>query len=70
MVLRIARELGMDYRVLRALAAMYRQLRRAFRLAGALGAWWQATNGILQGCPLSVILIHLLTTFWKMRLTP
>ena len=49
-VLRIARELGMDDGVLRALTAMYRQLRRAFRPAGALGAWWQATNGILQGC--------------------
>ena len=68
MVLRIARELGMDDGVLRALAAMYRQLRRAFRLAGALGAWWQATNGILQGCPLSVILINLLTTVWKMEI--
>ena len=67
-VLRIARELGMDDGVLRALAAMYRQLRRAFRLAGALGAWWQATNGILQGCPLSVILINILTTVWKMEI--
>ena len=67
-MLRIARELGMDDGVLRALAAMYRQLRRAFRLAGALGAWWQATNGILQGCPLSVILINLLTTVWKMEI--
>ena len=67
-VLRIARELGMDNGVLRALAAMYRQLRRAFYLAGALGAWWQATNGILQGCPLSVILINLLTTVWKMAI--
>ena len=47
---------------------MYRQLRRAFRLAGALGAWWQATNGILQGCPLSIILINLLTTVWKMEI--
>ena len=70
--LRIARELGMDDGVLRALAAMYRQLQRAFRLAGALGAWWQATNGILQGCPLSVILINLLTTAQcgRWRLTP
>ena len=67
-VLRIARELGMDDGVLRALAATYRQLRRAVLLAGALGAWWQATNGILQGCLLSVILINLLTTVWKMEI--
>ena len=68
MVPRIARELGMDDGVLRALVAMYQQLRRAFRPAGALGAWWRATNGILQGCPLSIILINLLTTVWKMEI--
>ena len=27
--------------------------------------WWQATNGILQGCPLSVILLNALTMIWK-----
>ena len=48
-VVRVARELGMDRGTLRALAAMYRQLRRAFWLAGRLGEWWRATNGILQG---------------------
>ena len=31
-------------------------------LAGALRCWWRATNGILQGCPLSVILVNVLTT--------
>ena len=67
-VLRLARELGMDRVTLRALAAMYRQLRRAFRLAGSLGEWWRATNGILQGCPLSVVLINLLTSIWKMEI--
>ena len=38
-VLRIARKLGMDDGVLRTLAAMYRQLPRAIRLAGGLGVW-------------------------------
>ena len=32
---------------------------------GCLGAWWQATNGILQGCPLSVMVMKELTTTWK-----
>ena len=44
------------------------QLRRAFKVAGCLGAWWRATNGILHGhvgCPLSVILVNVLTTIWK-----
>ena len=36
--------------------AMYGQLVRAFKL----GSWWKATNGILQGCPLSSILINAL----------
>ena len=66
--LRVARELGVDQGTLRALAAMYRQLRRAFRLAGSLGEWWRATNGILQGCPLSLVLTNLLTSIWKMEI--
>ena len=64
-VLALALQLGMDPGSGRALGAMYKQLRRAFKLAGALGLWWQATNGILQGCPLSVILVNVLTRIWK-----
>ena len=44
---------------------MYKQLRRAFKIAGPLGRWWQATNGILQGRPLSVILVNVLIMMWK-----
>eukprot|EP00670_Eutreptiella_braarudii_P028733 CAMPEP_0174383954 /NCGR_PEP_ID=MMETSP0811_2-20130205/125596_1 /TAXON_ID=73025 ORGANISM="Eutreptiella gymnastica-like, Strain CCMP1594" /NCGR_SAMPLE_ID=MMETSP0811_2 /ASSEMBLY_ACC=CAM_ASM_000667 /LENGTH=232 /DNA_ID=CAMNT_0015537743 /DNA_START=156 /DNA_END=850 /DNA_ORIENTATION=+ len=32
---------------------------------GCLASFFDATNGILQGCPLSVILINLLTSVWK-----
>ena len=53
-VLALALELGMDP-----------ELRRAFKIAGAFGLWWQATDGILQGCPLSVIPVNVLTTIWK-----
>ena len=63
--LRLAKEFGMNAGVLRAARAMYKQLRRAFKIAGCLGEWLRATNGILQGCPLSVIFINLLTTVWK-----
>ena len=49
----------------RALGAMYKQPHRAFKIAAALGCWWQATNGILQGCPLSVILVNVLAKIWK-----
>ena len=54
----------MDRGVLRALAAMYRQLRRCFKIVGCCGAFFAATNGILQGCPMSVICINLLTSVW------
>ena len=64
-VLALALELGMDPGTCPALGAMYKQLRRAFKVAGALGLWWQATNSILERCPLSVILVNVLTTIWK-----
>ena len=34
-------------------------------MMGCLRSFFVATNGILQGCPLSVILINLLTSIWK-----
>ena len=41
---------------------MYQQLRRAFKVVGTFGLWWGATNGIPQGCALSVIFVNVLTT--------
>ena len=64
-VLRVAAELGLAPAVCRALGAMYRQLRRSFKIAGCLGLCWQGTNSILQGCPLSVILVNVLMGIWK-----
>ena len=43
---------------------MYSSLRRSFKVLGCLGEPFAATNGILQGCPLSVIRINILTTIW------
>ena len=67
-VLRVGQVLGMEPGIVRALMGMYRQLRRAFKVSGCLGSWWRATNGILQGCPLRVILINPLTTVCKMEI--
>ena len=61
----LALELGMDPGTCRALGAMHKQLHRALKVAEALGCWCRATNGILQGCPVSVILLNVLTTIWK-----
>ena len=57
-VLTLALGLGMDPRMCCALGAMCEQLRRAFKVAGSLGSWRRTTNGILQGCSLSVILVN------------
>jgi hypothetical protein len=64
-VIAIATAMGLHGRVVTPLVHMYDGLRRAFKIGGSLGAFFRATNGILQGCPLSVILINLLTTVWK-----
>ena len=64
-VLALALEVGMNPGTCRALGAMYKQLRRAFKITRALALWWQATNGILQGCPLSVTSGNVLTTIRK-----
>ena len=37
------------------LKALYSNLQRVFRLRGACSAYWQASNGLLQGCPLSML---------------
>eukprot|EP00665_Eupelagonemidae_sp_cell47_P009218 gene9219-8160_t len=47
-------ETGLDARVLGPLRTMYRNLRRRFRLSGAVGKPFKSTQGLLQGCPLSV----------------
>ena len=33
-------------------------------MAGGVGQEFRATNGILQGCPLSVVLLNLLVATW------
>ena len=48
-----------------ALSGMYTQLTRCFKIMGCLCSFYAATNGILQGCPPSVILINLMTSIRK-----
>ena len=60
----------MNVGVLRAVRAMCKQLRRAFKIMGFLGDWLQATNGIMQGCPLPVVFINMLTMVWKKEIDP
>ena len=64
-VLYIALAQGMDPGTHKALSGMYHTLTRCFKIMGCCASFFAATNGILQGCPLSVILINLMTSVWK-----
>ena len=64
-VLQVAILRGMHEGTHGALSGMYAQLMRYFTIMGYLCSFFAATNGILQGCPLIVILINPLTSMWK-----
>ena len=64
LVLRLSQELGMPEGVLNGLSGMYAQLRRRFRIGGHVGTAFRASNGIIQGCPLSVMLLNILMNVW------
>jgi len=63
-LLRTAEECGLDPRVLRPLRAMYSGLTRRYRYDRAVGEPHRATNGLLQGCPLSPLLLNALIAVW------
>ena len=46
------------------LRSMYARLQRHFRVAGSCGKPFKATNGVLQGCPVSVICLNALIAVW------
>eukprot|EP00660_Eupelagonema_oceanica_P019441 gene19441-biopygen20255 len=62
--LKLLEALGMAARILKPLRAMYAGLRRRFRVGGGLGEEFLATNGILQGCPLSGAVLNALVSVW------
>ncbi|KAJ9434934.1 Retrovirus-related Pol polyprotein from type-1 retrotransposable element R2, partial [Diplonema papillatum] len=59
-VLKLVGDLGLHERILGPLRDVYARLRRRYKLHMGLGDIFYTTNGILQGCPLSVILINAL----------
>ena len=56
-LLMLAEEVGMDANVLRALRGMYACLRRRLTVDEHVGEAFSSTNGIMQCCPISVLLI-------------
>ena len=59
---------GIDPRVATALAALYSNLRRLWRLGRFVGDPWRPGNGCLQGCALTVLLCNILFAIWVLRL--
>ena len=60
----LLKDMGLDARITRPLEAMYRTLQRRLRVAGTVGQAFVATNGILQGCALSVLVINAVMAVW------
>ena len=57
--------MGLSHRILKPIQTMYGVLRRRWKLASqSVGAEWSCTNGILQGCGVSVVLLNALVTVW------
>ena len=64
-LLKLMEKLGLDARITGPLRAMHEGLQRRFRVTGsAVGKPFEATNGILQGCPVSVICLNALLAVW------
>ena len=49
---------GCDASFVALLQHLYTNMQRCFRYAGCIGSFWQATNGLLQGDPLSVVILN------------
>lgn len=55
----LLRRCGVDERVVRPLEALYGRLRRRFVFSRSLGPWWEAFNGLAQGCALTILVLNL-----------
>ena len=49
---------GCDTHFISLLHHLYTNMHRCFRYAGCIGSFWKATNGLLQGDPLSVVILN------------
>jgi hypothetical protein len=64
LILHIFNLRGADSKVTRALTGFYAQHQKFFRLEGHHSHAFKPSNGIVQGCPLSMILLTSLMTAW------
>ncbi len=49
---------GCDVAFTNLLQQLYTNMQRCFRYAGCIGTFWRAANGLLQGDPLSVVILN------------
>ena len=63
-MLKLGSAAGADERLMAPLRRIYKTMRRRFKVGGGVGEEFHTTNGILQGCPLSVIFLNLLVSVW------
>ena len=66
----LAERQGLHPRVLQPLRGMYRELRRRFVVAGHVEKEFVASNGVIQGRPLSVLLLNFLMNTWARSFFP
>ena len=66
----VCRKLGMDTKLYSALRGIYSQITRRFKIGEFVGQSFKDTNGILQGCPLSVMLLNALMAVLTAKLEP
>ena len=57
--------MGMDPKILGGLRGMYKSLKRAFKVGQHIGETFASTNGILQDCPMSVLLLNMFVEVWS-----
>ena len=63
-LMQLVRRMGLPEKVVASMDAMYSNMSMRFRLPSGLGKPFRATNGILQGCPLSVVFLNALVAVW------
>ena len=63
----LAEYMGMSRVLIKVLREVYATLERHFKLPGGIGEPMIPTNGILQGCPLSIILLNIIMSVWARR---
>ena len=61
---------GMDNRLHQGLKGMCERMKRQFNIGGYFGCEFQDTNGLLQGCPLSVMLLNIWMSVLSKMLNP